>query len=89
MDQRRLHYLSKANAQSRMVASENELQNDFIDGSLGSVMYTSEVSQRIRHAGKSKSRVGGSSHLHFGRILCNNISEAASFVYDTMPDVTV
>ena len=73
-----------------MVVSDNALQNVLIDGSIGSLMYTSELSQNIRYGGKSmKSRPGGNSHLNFGRILCNNISEAASFVYDTMPDVTV
>lgn len=53
-------------------------------------MYTSEVSLMMRNnVGSRKSRAGTSSHLNFGRILCNNISEAASFVYDTMQDVTV
>ena len=53
------------------------------DGS--SAMFTSEVSLMMRkgHPKNRKSRGGTSSQLHFGRIHCNNISEAASFVYDT------
>ena len=71
-----------------MLDSDNAIQNDIIDGSLGSVLYTSEISQRLRPGGRSmKSRL--SNNQNFGRILCNNISEAASFVYDTMADVTV
>ena len=87
MEQRRLNYQSKANVLSRMLESDNAIQNDMIDGSLGSVMYTSEISQRMRHGRSMKSRL--SNNQNFGRILCNNISEAASFVYDTMADVTV
>ena len=44
---------------------------------------------RKGNAASRKSRGGASSQMHFGRILCNNISEAASFVFDTQQDVTV
>lgn len=54
-------------------------------------MFTSEVSLMMRKGNNPgrKSRGGASSQMHFGRILCNNISEAASFVYDTQQDLTV
>ena len=64
-------------------------QHALNEETLDSVMYASEVSLLMRKNAAGRKSRGGTSSQMFGRIHCNNISEAASFVYDTMPDVTV